>query len=71
MKSPAHPRRLARLVLAFVCVAGLMAATWWISRQLEADACLDRGHVFDWERGRCDFTAQRLPGPTRWYDRPL
>jgi len=48
-----------------------MSTTWWVSRQLEADACLDSGHVFDWERGRCDFTAQRLSGPTKWYDRLL
>jgi len=63
--------RLARLALASACVAGLMTTTWWVSRQLEADACQDGGHVFDWEHGRCDFAAHRLPGPTRWYDRLL
>jgi hypothetical protein len=55
--------------LAVACVAGVLAAAWVVSRQLEADACLDSGHVFDWSRGRCDFVARRLPGPTRWYDR--
>jgi hypothetical protein len=61
--------RLARLALACACVACLTGMTWWLSRQLEADACLDHGHVVDWERGQCDVTARRLPGPTRWYDR--
>jgi hypothetical protein len=60
---------LPRVGLAAACVAGMLATTWWVSRQLEADACLDGGHVFDWRRGRCDFAAEQLPGPTRWYDR--
>lgn len=61
-------RRLVRVGLALVFVAGLLSTEWWLSRQLEADACLDGGHVFDWRRGRCDFNAQWLPGPTAWYD---
>jgi hypothetical protein len=47
----------------------MLAALWCVSRRLEADACLDGGHAFDWRRGRCDFGAERLPGPTQWYDR--
>jgi hypothetical protein len=58
-----------RASLAAACIIAMLIVTWWISRQLEADACLDGGHVFDWRRGRCDFAAERLPGPTQWYDR--
>jgi hypothetical protein len=61
-------KRPVRVALALVFVAGLLTTEWWLSRQLEADACLDGGHVFDWHRGRCDFAAQWLPGPTKWYD---
>lgn len=60
---------LLRGGLAAACVAGMLATAWTVSRQLEADACLDGGHAFDWRRGRCDFLAERLPGPTQWYDR--
>jgi hypothetical protein len=62
-------KALLRVGLAAACVAGVFATTWTVSRQLEADACLDGGHVFDWRRGRCDFAARQLPGPTQWYDR--
>jgi len=54
--------------LALIFVAGLLTTEWWLSRQLEADACLDGGHAFDWRRGRCDFSARWLPGPTEWYE---
>jgi hypothetical protein len=60
---------LPRVGLAAACVAGMLATTWWVSRQLEADACLDGGHVFDWRRGRCDFVAERPPGAAGSYDR--
>lgn len=58
-----------RIGLAVASVAAMLSTAWGVSRQLEADACLDGGHAFDWRRGRCDFVAERLPGPTRWYDR--
>lgn len=62
-------RRIARIGLAAVFVIGLLATEWWLSRQLEADVCLDGGHVFDWRLARCDFAATQLPGPVQWYDR--
>jgi hypothetical protein len=62
-------RPLVRWSLALAFVSSLLATEWWLSRQLEASACLDGGHVFDWRQGRCDFAAQRFPGPTEWYDR--
>ncbi len=61
-------RRLVRVGLALTFVASLLTVEWWLSRQLEADACLDGGHVFDWRRGRCDFAARWLPGPAAWYE---
>ena len=62
-------KAFVRTSLAAACIAGMLSLTWWVSRQIEADACLDGGHVFDWRRGQCDFVAERLPGPTQWYDR--
>jgi hypothetical protein len=49
-------------------VAAALQIGWWINRQVEADVCLDAGHVFDWRNGKCDPVAERLPGPTQWYD---
>jgi hypothetical protein len=51
------------------CVASVLGTEWWLSRQLEAAACLHGGHAFDFRRGRCDLAARRPPGPLPWYDR--
>lgn len=40
-------RMTLRVGLAVACVAGLLMMTWWVCRQLEADACLDAGRVSD------------------------
>lgn len=62
-------RQSTKLLLAALILAAALPFAWWVSRQFNADRCLDAGHVFDWEKGRCDLVATRLPGPTRWYDR--
>jgi len=60
---------IIKLSLALVVTAAILMVVWWGSRQIEADRCLDAGHVFDWDKGVCDIVAEHLPGPTRWYDR--
>jgi hypothetical protein len=47
----------------------MLLVACWAGRQIEADRCLDAGHVFDWDKGACDLVAEHLPGPSRWYDR--
>jgi hypothetical protein len=62
-------KALGRLLLITGLLVVAASVGWWIDRQIKVDTCLDAGHVFDWRNGKCNRTAQRLPGPTQWYDR--
>jgi hypothetical protein len=62
-------KTIARRGVLILCVAMALPIGWWVNRQIKADTCLDAGHVFNWQDGKCDLVAEQLPGPTRWYDR--